>query len=397
MMQRILVIALVSFSFGLFGQTWIPIDNFPNPRHHPIGWGINGKGYVATGTNASDLPTADFHEYDPITDTWTKLTDFPGTARSFAMGVAYQGLGYLGFGATRFNYLNDLWSYDPNTGQWTQLASCPCTGRRHPAMVARGGKIYVGLGDDASGNLRDFWVYDIAINSWSQLPSIPGQGRHHPFQFVSGNQVFAGMGHNGPFIYDDWYKLDTITNDWVIMNDFPGEARVAGTQFDFQGKGYVLSGDGDNHSFMPTGEFWEYDHVTDSWMQLPPHPGVSRWAPGSMVIGNSVYFFGGTNRQSQQNPATAYKYELASSAVDLAEVSNSRFEVYPNPSKGEIRWPDELKLTELQVSDQFGRSIGAYKLSGSSHYLSDLTAGIYILQFKTDDGQRLTRRLVLMN
>jgi N-acetylneuraminic acid mutarotase len=96
------------------------------------------------------------------------------------------------------------------------------------------------------------------------------------------------MGHGGPVIYKDWYRLDTVNNRWQRLRDFPGEARVAGTQFSHNGYGYVLSGDGDDHSYMLEGEFWQYDHDTDIWNQMPSHPDVSRWAPGSLVIGDDI-------------------------------------------------------------------------------------------------------------
>ena len=75
------------------------------------------------------------------------------------------------------------------------------------------------------------------------------------------------------------------------MSQFPSQARVAGTQFSYQGKGYILSGDGDNHYPLGVSEFWEYDPISDSWVQLPPHPGNSIWAPGSFVIGCNVFSF----------------------------------------------------------------------------------------------------------
>jgi hypothetical protein len=85
------------------------------------------------------------YQYTPELDRWSRLGRFPGNARSFAIGVTYNGLGYIGFGANELGYLNDLWSYDPETRAWNQLASCACTGRRHPAMLALNNKIYVGL------------------------------------------------------------------------------------------------------------------------------------------------------------------------------------------------------------------------------------------------------------
>ncbi|MDP4844121.1 MAG: hypothetical protein NWR83_06635, partial [Salibacteraceae bacterium] len=38
--------------------------------------------------------------------------------------------------------------------------------------------------------------------------------------------------------------------------------------------------------------------TSDSWTQMPSHPGISLWAPGSFVIDDTVYFFGGESRQS---------------------------------------------------------------------------------------------------
>lgn len=358
---------------------------------------MDGKGYAVTGSNSSDQPTNSFYQYDPVADTWATLPSFPGTARSFSIGTTYQGEGYIGFGATLSAYLNDLWKYNPTTDQWSQLASCPCSGRRHPAMIARQGKLYIGLGDGAAGNLRDWWVYDMTTNSWSALPDLPGFSRHHPFQFVAGNQVFAGMGHGGNIIFDDWYKLDTVTDQWVILNDFPGEARVAGTQFDFEGMGYVLSGDGDNHSFMASGEMWQYDYNNDSWTQMISHPGVSRWAPGSFVIGNDVFFFGGVNRLGQFSPVTAYKFPLKSSGIGLTEYSENRVEVYPNPTRGEIFWKSDKSIDEVRVLNGLGQEMKAKIGSNQSADLSGLGQGIYILNLYHKGELLQTSRILIGN
>merc|ERR1712054_630601 len=59
---------------------------------------------------------------------------------------------------------------------------------------------------------------------------------------------------------------------------------------------FILSGDGNDHSYMETGELWEYLPESDEWRQHSPHPGRSRWAPGSFVIGCDVYFTSGRDR-----------------------------------------------------------------------------------------------------
>jgi len=96
------------------------------------------------------------------------------------------------------------------------------------------------------------------------------------------------------------------------LTDFPSEARVAGTQFSYDGKGYILSGDGDDHEPLDFGEFWEYTPANDSWIQLPSHPGGAIWAPGSFIIGCDAYFLLGqdNNYNFPSLPVSLFKYKL---------------------------------------------------------------------------------------
>ena len=201
--------------------------------------------------------------------------------------------GVDGFGLSNSGYLNDLWMYDPATGEWTEKASCPCTARTHPAFIAEDGKVFVGLGGGPNGDMDDWWEYDMATDSWSQKPDFPASERHHPYQFGIDGMIYVGFGHNGPNIYNEMYRYDPSTEQWTEVATLPAEGRVAGTQFSYGGKGYALSGDGDDHSSMDEGEFWQYDPTSDDWFQWPSHPGMSRWAPASFVLNDEVYLVNG--------------------------------------------------------------------------------------------------------
>jgi hypothetical protein len=80
----LLILSLTGFSYA---QTWVSKTGMGNnTRHHPVTWTLNGFGYAATGTNPSNNPTSDFEQYNPTTDSWVSLPDFPGPARSFSIG-----------------------------------------------------------------------------------------------------------------------------------------------------------------------------------------------------------------------------------------------------------------------------------------------------------------------
>jgi N-acetylneuraminic acid mutarotase len=353
----VLSLALVLCSIGaahgasydfVSSMGWEPRSDFPGGgRHHPITFANATHGFLLTGSTSGSPYMSDFWIYEAQSDTWTDLSNtsaaFPGAARSYGYGVSStvdctNTKAYLGFGlGWSGSPLTDFWELDMTELTWTRLADFPGLGRRHPAMnwVVDGtmgvNEIHVGLGDGAGGNYKDWWSYDIPSNTWQQLPDIPGRPRHHPYYFALGGTSYAGLGHSAGLIERDWYRYDITSGTWVVEPEFtsvgwsvsssdssslssslPGpvttEARVAGTQFSVTGScdsnktyGFVLSGDGDDHSTISTGELHVFDQDTGAWHPLPPHPGNSRWAPGSFVLqGTSkVYFTGGFDRKQQ--------------------------------------------------------------------------------------------------
>ncbi|MBL6875533.1 MAG: T9SS type A sorting domain-containing protein, partial [Chitinophagales bacterium] len=276
-----------------------------------------------------------------------------------------------------------------------------CSGRRHPAMLTIGNRIYLGLGDDAVDNLKDWWMYDITSDSWSQIADLPGPPRHHPYMFNADGDVFVGLGHRGNTIYRDWYKLDTVSNVWNSMSIFPGEGRVAGTQLGNGKYGYVISGDGDNHSYMETGEMWRYDPSDDSWTELPPHPGISRWAPGSFVIENNVYFFGGLNRQTGTFPNDLWKFELEDEMVDtnstsiLQNLSLANTFIYPNPTNNILMWENDQKITSIKIFNALGKLVISEPAIAKQVEVKNLNDGLYLVQFYTENQAVKTSKLLV--
>jgi N-acetylneuraminic acid mutarotase len=350
---------------------WESRTDYPGAgRHHPITFANESHGFLLTGSTNFLSATSDFYMYNEATDEWTDLTltasAFPGKARSFGYGlvlnIPQSAKAYLGFGAAQNGErLSDLWEFDMTTHAWKELAEFPGPGRRHPAMVPvaiseNNWEIQVGLGDGVVGgsfsNLNDWWSYSIASDEWSGRPDFPSSKRHHPFYFGIGNTSYAGFGHAASAIERDWYSFHASTQNWkreidlasyeVVLTDgeytyseepTTTEARVAGTQFSIElpsgSLGFVLSGDGDDHRTMEHGEFHAFypsengmglegpnnaDGISSSWWrQLPPHPGTSRWAPGSFVMRGTAraYFTSGLDRATQIRFADLWMIDLS--------------------------------------------------------------------------------------
>lgn len=293
-MKHLFTYIFILLSICAHTQEWEQVASLPSNfgTDHSFAFAIDGTGYIVAGATTNGFSKS-FYSYDPTTDRWTQKADFPGLARGFAIGQVWEGKAYFGFGANGNSLLNDFWEYDPQTDAWTRLADCACDGRTHPALVALNGEIYVGLGGTVNGNDNDWWVYNIADNAWEERATYPAAGRHHPFQFTDGRYVYVAFGHGNGFISNQMYRYDPTDDSWIEVQRLPAEGRVAGTQKSYDGVGLVLSGDGDDHGVMPTGEFWMYQPELDEWTELTPHPGFSRWAPASFIINDEMYLING--------------------------------------------------------------------------------------------------------
>jgi N-acetylneuraminic acid mutarotase len=375
-----------------FGQSWETATSPPAfLSDHSFGFSIDGKGYLVAGTEESFGPTDKFFQYDPAAEIWIELDPFPGEGRGYAIGDVWERKAYFGFGTSVDSLLRDLWVFDADSMKWSQLASCPCDARTHPAMVALNGKVFVGMGSGNSGNMNDWWEYDIATDLWTQKSDFPGVKRHHPYQFGLGDFVYAGFGH-GQGIFKDWYRFDPATNTWEQMADLPAEGRVAGTQFSNNGKGYVLSGDGDDHLSMEEGEFWEYDPEANSWTQLPSHPGKSRWAPASFIIDDVVYLFNGTSYFEGAGyfyQEEAYKYDLEPIIIedDMLETGKQWIFEYIEYS---ISFPySDTTIETITVTKDTSINSKTYKkLELSSHPVCWNTGDVEYLR---EEGERIYR------
>jgi len=81
----------------------------------------NGKGYIIWYNSKTDITY--FWKYDPQSDSWTRLPNFPAGGRYLSVFVASKGIIYYGQGSKYTNQsYDDFWKFDPVTNIWTKCA-----------------------------------------------------------------------------------------------------------------------------------------------------------------------------------------------------------------------------------------------------------------------------------
>ncbi|MFD2569232.1 Kelch repeat-containing protein [Spirosoma soli] len=136
----------------------------------PIGlfsgaFSLNNKGYVFLGDPDIEQNKR-VYEYDPITDIWSRKKDFPGQPRILPTSFSLNGYGYCGGGYRRgstFQYFKEFWKYNPTTDEWTQIEDYPGVGSVWLQSMVIGGSAIIGSGYGSETNLlrydNSFWLF----------------------------------------------------------------------------------------------------------------------------------------------------------------------------------------------------------------------------------------------
>lgn len=196
---------------------WYQRINFPRVIEEGIGFSISSKAYAGLGGASIIDYRNDFYEYDPSKNKWSQLNDFPGAPRrgsiGFSMdGKGYAGLGYKDIGSYNKGYFKDLWEYDPLTDDWTRLPDFPGEARQDAIGFGIDSAIYVGM-----GGINDFYKYDLKTKEWSTLNYIPGSYRVGAFSFCIGSSIFYGGGMS-PNLSSDLWKYSTVVPLFITVN-----------------------------------------------------------------------------------------------------------------------------------------------------------------------------------
>ncbi|RZK12267.1 MAG: hypothetical protein EOO46_03830 [Flavobacterium sp.] len=301
-----LVLFVLFLTVKISAQTWVQVASMPNfnERYNAVSFAIGNKGYVTTGqTTNTTLNTT--WEYDPVTDAWTQMANFPGGNRRVAAGFAIGNKGYVLCGrddsSSSGALHNDVWEFDPAANTWTQKANFPGGNRENLVAFSIGGNGYAGLGLNGSRKL-DFYKYDPVGDSWTQLPDIDYYSHHYNTTVfvLNGKGYFATGSAYSSATFSNYtsnkvYMFDPATGIWTEKNNFAGTARQYGTAFTANGKAFM--GMGNNGLFLT--DLWQYDEASDTWASAPEFTPGGRIYTSTFTVGDHVYVGNGRAPNSQ--------------------------------------------------------------------------------------------------
>jgi hypothetical protein len=197
------------------------------------GFSIDGKGYIggfgfsALGSQGYMQPIRKFWMYDPTSNTWNERADFPGEERMGAVIFAIGNKGYIGLGQritfdNSQQFLKDFWQYDPATDTWSRLEDFGGKARRNAVGFAIGTKGYVGTGTYESGTyaMSDFWEFDPATGHWTQKADYAGNSMT-TFGFATSSRGYIGTNEDNSTVSDVFYEYNPATNQWIRKANSP--------------------------------------------------------------------------------------------------------------------------------------------------------------------------------
>jgi N-acetylneuraminic acid mutarotase len=262
-------------------NSWTQIADYPEGKmYHAAAFVLNNKAYVGTGRREDGTYSVKFHAYDPTTNSWTPTADFIGLARRGAVGFAINGKGYVGTGQVTTGYTVTFYEYNPSLDQWSQKANFIGTPRTSAVGFSIGNYGYLGTGETSGPSTNDFYQYDPSTNGWSQKANIGAFGRQEAVGFALNGLGYIGTGDDfsSGNNFKDMWAYSPATNLWLPRHEFAGTARRYLVAFTIGPKAYLGTGtNGTNFK-----DFWMYNPALSDLedllkkidLKLYPNPAV---------------------------------------------------------------------------------------------------------------------------
>jgi N-acetylneuraminic acid mutarotase len=210
--------------------------------------------YAYVGLGYSGSAKKDFYKYNPQTNAWTPIANFGGLARQNAVAFVVNDTAYVGLGdsgSPNYTKYKDFWKYDVTLNTWKKMADFGGTARTGAMAFVIGTKAYVGTGQDDTDALKDLWEYTPAKNTWAKKNDITADKRKDAVGFsINGKGYLCSGIYTSPYtnILSDIQEYNPTTDTWTekVFADGSLNKKQWADCFILNNKAYLISGNNTN-------------------------------------------------------------------------------------------------------------------------------------------------------
>lgn len=401
MNKKIFLGFLLGASVTSYAQdSWIQRDSINgSPKSSGAVFTLNDDAYFLTGLDEFGFKRS-MYSYDISQDDWDDEASLGGDAgdglnRGSAIAFSVGGYGFCGLGTGSADYFKDLWQFDPVTNVWTQMADFEGTARREAVAFTIDDNAYVGTGLDENGLTNDFWQFDYEFNNWIQIADFPGTARRDAVSISMGGQGYVGTGIDATTYKSDFWAYYPLTDSWVQKADFPGTPRHGSVGFGLFPTAFIALGE--DNTFTYKNDIWEYNYFADSWTQRTSFPAAGRAQAFGVVIEGRAFVGSGYNGNFFDD---FYEY-LPILSVD--EEINLIGNVFPNPATTvfELSLSQSIVDSQVQIFNAIGQNITALfeirKISLTQIQINaqNVSKGMYYICVTNDSGQSSSKSVLI--
>lgn len=182
-----------------------------------------GLGFAGGSVHYDSVYLHDWWHYEPATDTWTRLADYP--APQTAAAVSWYDGQQIWVACGFHEYTQDVWRYEIAQDRWIR-AEEQSPIRVMSAVAAQcDGRYFVGTGFHNTSH--SYWYEWLEDGRWVKCASVPGKGRHNAACSATDNAVWLfGGWHYGDslttgFYYEDILRYSPANDQWTLCGTIP--------------------------------------------------------------------------------------------------------------------------------------------------------------------------------
>jgi N-acetylneuraminic acid mutarotase len=229
-------------------------------RVYPSAFSNQTNGFLGAGystDNSSRIQLYDFYKYDPQSNTWSSIPNYPDNIGNYYVGysVTVSGRPFISLSnqlLTMRELANDTWN---SFSTIPEMIDCPAAG-----VFSIGKKFYVLVGNRINNSVSNsVWEYNTENQTWTKKSNFPGAARYAPASFSIDNYGYYGCGMSTTSQqFKDIWRYDPANDKWIRIEDFPGGIRshligLSAGKSGFMGLGLDFSGP------IYFNDFWKYD------------------------------------------------------------------------------------------------------------------------------------------